>query len=60
MLNLEVNPKFPPKKNKLTLVETQQMPDIEKVVSKDEFSCLNWTFTKVEEKYASTFKLIRS
>ena len=43
MLNLEVNPKIPPKKNTLTLVETQQMPDIEKVDSKDEISCLKWT-----------------
>ena len=26
-----------------TLVETQQMPDIEKVDSKNEISCLKWT-----------------
>ena len=42
MLNLE-NPKIFPKKTMLTLVETQQMPDIEKVDSKDEISCLKWT-----------------
>ena len=27
----------------LTLVETQQLPDIEKVDSQDEIACLNWT-----------------
>ena len=41
MLNIEV--KTLPKKNTLTLVETQQLPDIEKVDSKDEISCLKWT-----------------
>ena len=32
-----------PEKIKLTLVETQQMTDIEKADSKDEVSCLKWT-----------------
>ena len=30
-------------KNKLTLVETQQLPDNQKVLSKDEISRLKWT-----------------
>ena len=44
----------------LTLVETQQLPDIENVDSKDEISCLKWTITLVEETYASTFKLMQT
>ena len=43
MLNLEVIPKILPQNIRLTLVETQQLPDIEKVDSKDEMSCLKWT-----------------
>ena len=35
-------PKDSPEKIKLTLVETQQLPDFEKVDSKDEISCLKW------------------
>ena len=41
MLKLKV--KTLPKKNTLTLVETQQSPDIEKPYSRDESSCLKWT-----------------
>ena len=41
MLNLEV--KTLPKKIMLTLVETQQLPYVEKTDSKDEISCLKWT-----------------
>ena len=36
-------PKVSPANITLTLVETQQLPDIEKVDSKDEISCLKWT-----------------
>ena len=36
-------PKDSPKKITLTLVETQQLPGIEKTVSKDEISCLKRT-----------------
>ena len=42
MWNLEVNPKILPKKKTLTIVETQQMPNIEKVNSKDEISRSKW------------------
>ena len=43
MLKLEVNPKTLPKKITLTLVDTQLLPDIEKVDSEDETSCFKWT-----------------
>ena len=36
-------PKDSPKKSTPTLVETQQLPDIEKVDSEAEISCLKWT-----------------
>ena len=58
MLNLG-NPKILSKQITLTLVETQQSPDIVKIDSKDEHSFLKCTiFTMVGEKYASTCKLI--
>ena len=42
-LELRSKPKDPPGTITLTLVETQQLPDIEKVDSRDEISCLKWT-----------------
>ena len=39
-----------PWKITLTLVETQQWPDIEKVDSKDEISCLKWTICNDRRK----------
>ena len=36
-------PKDSPEKIMLSLIETQQLPDIEKADSKDDLSCLNWT-----------------
>ena len=36
-------PKDSPENITLALVQTQQLPDIEKADSKDEISCLNWT-----------------
>ena len=56
MLNLEVNPKILPKKFTLTLVETQQMPDIEKTDSKDEISCLKWTIYNGRRKLCINFQ----
>ena len=41
--HVEPKSKDSPKKITLTLVETQQLPDIEKSDSKDEISCLKWT-----------------
>ena len=43
LYHVELRSKDSPGKITLTLVESQQLPDIEKVDSKDEFSCLNWT-----------------
>ena len=39
----------------LTLVETQQLPGIEKVDSKDENSCLKWTFYNGRRKVCINF-----
>ena len=54
MLKLE-KPKILPKKNTLTLVETQQLQDIEKVDSKDEISCLKWTICNISRKLCINF-----
>ena len=43
LYHVELESKDSPEKITLTLVETQQMPDIEKADSKDEISCLKWT-----------------
>ena len=40
---VELRSKHSPRKIRLTVVETQQLPDFEKVDSKDENSCLKWT-----------------
>ena len=42
-VELRTKPEDSPEKITLTLVETQQLPDIEKVDSKDDFFCLKWT-----------------
>ena len=42
-VELRSKPKDSPGKITLTLVETQQLPDIEKVDSKNDTSCLKWT-----------------
>ena len=42
-VELRSKPKDSPAKITLTLVETQQLPDIEKGDSKHEISCLKWT-----------------
>ena len=40
----------------LTLVETQQLPDIEKSASKDEISCLKWTIYNGRRKVCINFQ----
>ena len=55
MLNLEANPNILPKIT-LNLAETQQMPGIEKVDSKDEISCLKWTICKGRRKVCINFQ----
>ena len=49
-------PKDSPGKVTLTLVETQQLPDIEKVDSKDEISCLKWTIYNGRRKVCINFQ----
>ena len=56
MLNLEVNPKILPEKITRTLVETQRLPAIEKVYSKDEFFCLKWTIYNGRRKVRIKFQ----
>ena len=43
LYHFELKSKDSPEKITITLVETQQLPDIEKVGSKDEIFCLKWT-----------------
>ena len=53
MLNLKVKTL---EKIMLTLVETQQLPDIEKSDSKDEISCLKWTIYNGRRKVSINFQ----
>ena len=54
MLNLKV--KILLKKTTLTLVETQQLPDIEQTDSKDEISCLKWTIYNGRRNVCNNFQ----
>ena len=45
-----------PEKITRTLVDTQQLPDFEKSDSKDEISCLNWTFYNGRRKVCINFQ----
>ena len=49
-------PKTSPEKITLTLVEMQQLPEIEKVDSKNEISCLKWTIHNGRRKVCICFK----
>ena len=55
-VELRSKPKESPGKITLTLVETQQLPDIEKLDSKDEISCLKWTIYKGRRKVCINFQ----
>ena len=55
-VELRSKPKDSPEKITLTLVETQQTPDIEKVVSKDEISCLKRTIYNGKRKVCINFQ----
>ena len=55
MLNLE-NPKILPKELTITLVETQQLPDIGKVDSTEEMSCLKSTTYNGRRKICINFQ----
>ena len=54
MLNLKI--KTLPEKITLSLVETQQLPDIDKSDSRDEIFCLKWTIYNVRRKVCITFQ----
>ena len=43
LYHVELKSKDSPEKITLTLVETQQLPDIENSDSRDEIYCLKWT-----------------
>ena len=45
LYHVELKSKDSPEKITPTLVETQQLPDIEKSVSRDELCCLKWTIS---------------
>ena len=49
-------PKTSPEKNTSTLVEMQQLPEIEKVDSRNEISCLKWTIYNGRRKVCISFK----
>ena len=56
LYHVELKSKHSPEKITLTLVETQQLPDIEKADSKDEISCLKWTFYNGRRKVCINFQ----
>ena len=57
LYHVELKSKDSPNKIRLTLVESQQLPDIEKVDSKDEISCLNWTIYNGRRKVCINFQI---
>ena len=56
-VELRSKPKASPEKSTPTLVETQQLTDIEKVDSKDEISCLKWTIYNGRRKICINFQI---
>ena len=56
LYHVEVKRKNSPGKIALTLVENQQLPDSEKVDSKDEVSCLKWTIYNGRRKVCINFQ----
>ena len=55
-VELRSKPKDSPGKTTLTLVETQQLPDIEKVDSKDEIFCIKWAIYNGRRKVCINFQ----
>ena len=49
-------PKTSPKKLTLTVVEMQQLPDVEKTDSKEAISCLKWTIYNGRRKVCVNFQ----
>ena len=56
LYHVELKSKNSPEKIMLTLVETQQLPDIEKPDSKDEISCLKWSIHNGRRKVCINFQ----
>ena len=56
LYHVELKCKDSPEKITLTLVETQQLPDIEKSDSKDEMFCLKWTIYNGRRKICINFQ----
>ena len=56
LYNVELKREESPEKITLTLVETQQLPDIEKSDSTDEISCLKWTIYNGRRKVCINFQ----
>ena len=56
LFHVELKNKDSPEKITLTLVETQQLPDIEKSDSRDEISCLKWTIYNRKRKICINFQ----
>ena len=56
LYHVELRSKDSPENFTLTLVETQQLPDIEKADSKDEIFCLKWTNYNGRRKVCINFQ----
>ena len=56
LYHVELRSEDSPEKNTLALVETQQLPDIEKADSKNEISCLEWTIYNGRRKACINFQ----
>ena len=56
LYHVELKSKDSPEKITLTLVETQQLPHIEKTDSRDEISCLKWTIYNGRRKVCINFQ----
>ena len=56
-VELRSKPKDSPEKNTLILLETQQLPDIGKVDSRDEISCLIWSDYNGRRKVCINFQI---
>ena len=56
LYHVELRSKDSPRKITLTLVETQQLPDIEKSDYKDEISCIKWTIYNGRGKVCINFQ----
>ena len=56
LYHVELKTKDSPEKITPTLVETQQLPDIQKVGSKEEIACLKWTIYNGRRKVCINFQ----